>query len=98
MELLSSFISKKRRGAFLLREGERRDPPCMHYKCYSQKRETHSKGGLHERGELRLEEESQKWGKKTPILSLNLSLMFQGVIHGVEWATHVVPVIPDFMG
>jgi hypothetical protein len=45
--------------------------------------------GHHERGELPLEEETQKWGKKPPILSLNLSPMPQGV----EWAPHVVPVI-----
>jgi hypothetical protein len=56
----------------------------MHYKCHSQKREAHSKGGHHERGELPLEEETQKWGKKPPILSLNLSLMPQGVTQGVE--------------
>jgi hypothetical protein len=45
-------------------------------------------GGHHERGEHPLEEETQKWGKKPLILSLNLSLMPQCV----EWAPHVVPI------
>jgi hypothetical protein len=35
---------KMKREEFFLRERGRRDPPCMHYKCYSQKREAHSRG------------------------------------------------------
>jgi hypothetical protein len=60
-----------RRGGFILRERGRGDPPCMLSKCHSQKREAHSRGrggeerrgGHHERGELPLGEETQKWGK-----------------------------------
>jgi hypothetical protein len=48
---------KMSRGALLLREKRRRDPPCMYYKCHSkgggstQGGRTIEKGGtLHERG------------------------------------------------
>ena len=84
--------AKMRRGAFLLR-GEARETPlaCSPSSTHARGRLT-QRGGHHERGELPLEEETQKWGKKPPILSLNLSLMPQGVTHGVEWAPHVVPI------
>jgi hypothetical protein len=74
-------------------KGEKeRETPCMFSKCHSQKREAYSKGGHHERGEVPLGEETQKWGKKPSFLSLNLSLMPQGVTQGVEWAPHMVPI------
>jgi hypothetical protein len=85
--------AKRRREDFILRERSKRDPPCMLSNWHSCKREAHSKAGeCHEKGELSLEEETQKWGKKPPILNLNLSLMPQGVTQGVEWAPHVVPI------
>ena len=43
--------TKMRRGGLILREGERRDPPCMHYKCHSKRRKLIQGGGTHhERG------------------------------------------------
>jgi hypothetical protein len=59
--------AKMRRGAFILRERSKRDPPCMLSKWHSCKREAHSKGGRggghHERGELPLEEETKNEGR-----------------------------------
>jgi hypothetical protein len=43
---------KMRRGAFLLREGRRRDPPCMLYMCHPLARGSTLRGVHHERGAL----------------------------------------------
>jgi hypothetical protein len=49
--------AKMRRGGLLLREGERRDPPCMLYKCHFSCKGVHSRGVHHrERGHHRREE------------------------------------------
>jgi hypothetical protein len=91
---------KMRRGAFLLREREEERPPLHAFQVSLPKEGGSLKGvgggggggGHHERGELPLGEETQKWGKKPPLLSLNLSLKPQGVTQGVEWVPHVVPI------
>jgi hypothetical protein len=38
-------VKNEERGIYFKGKMERGDPPCMHYKCHSQKREAHSKGG-----------------------------------------------------
>jgi hypothetical protein len=75
-------------------KGEKKEIPPLHALQVALMQEGGSLkgGGHHERRELSLEEKTQKWGKKPPILSLNLSLMPQGVTQGVEWAPHVVPI------
>jgi hypothetical protein len=41
---LKIHVKNEERG-LSFKEGREKRPPCMHYKCHSQKREAHSKGG-----------------------------------------------------
>jgi hypothetical protein len=90
---------KMSRGAFLLREGRGRgrggrEIPFACITSVTPKEGSSLKGEGHtmRERELPLGEETQKWEKKLPLLSLNLSLMPQGVNQGVELFPHVVPI------
>jgi hypothetical protein len=73
-------LKNEKRGLSFI--GGREERPPLHALHMSLPKEGGSlkgRGRPHERGELPLEKETQKWRKKPPILSLKLSLMPQGI-------------------